>query len=516
MRNALVHLKFPELFFGFVSPVGVETGPTLAAFSQYFRDAGYDVINIKVSDYFQNIKRSLSIDLPLRQDTTDQRISSYINFGNKVRWAFDDNSALAGYTIFRIMKERDRRIKREGNVSYEKRVYLLHQFKRKEEIELLRLVYGRLFFQVSVYSNKESRINYLSHKLAHERQTADQSKTKSIAHDLVAQDENEQENKHGQQVGKIFHDADLVINADQVALDAVEGQVFRFCELLFSANNVSPSKQEYGMFAAKAAALRTLDLSRQVGAAIFHPSGEIITMGSNEVPKAGGGTYWSDGAPFDAREYTLHVDSNDVRKRELLFEIFKATKSSIGFEDFLDLPEVKDSQFMDALEYGRIVHAEMSAISDAARLGLSVHGATLFCTTFPCHMCAKHIVASGITTVIFLEPYPKSLAADLHTDSIEIEGGSRGKYKEYDSVKFVHFFGITPRRYRELFERGSRKNLGKFLGYINNQKKPNLNIIAPFYVDLELRVVRAGTSALDAVRERVAAENAKCKAQVDG
>ena len=41
------------------------------------------------------------------------------------------------------------------------------------------------------------------------------------------------------------------------------------------------------MFAAKAAALRTLDLSRQVGAAIFSADGEIISMGSNEVPKAG-------------------------------------------------------------------------------------------------------------------------------------------------------------------------------------------------------------------------------------
>jgi deoxycytidylate deaminase len=47
---------------------------------------------------------------------------------------------------------------------------------------------------------------------------------------------------------------------------------------------------EYGLFLAKAAALRTLDLSRQVGAAIFSDKGEIIALGANEVPKAGGGT----------------------------------------------------------------------------------------------------------------------------------------------------------------------------------------------------------------------------------
>jgi deoxycytidylate deaminase len=57
---------------------------------------------------------------------------------------------------------------------------------------------------------------------------------------------------------------------------------------------------------------------------------------------------------------------------------------------------------MDALEYGRIIHAEMSAICDAARLGRSIKNAVLFTTTFPCHMCAKHIVAAGITKVVFL------------------------------------------------------------------------------------------------------------------
>jgi deoxycytidylate deaminase len=43
---------------------------------------------------------------------------------------------------------------------------------------------------------------------------------------------------------------------------------------------------------------------------------------------------------------------------------------------------------MDILEFGRVIHAEMSAISDAARLGRATKDATLFCTTFPCHICA--------------------------------------------------------------------------------------------------------------------------------
>ena len=184
------------------------------------------------------------------------------------------------------------------------------------------------------------------------------------------------------------------------------------------------------MFAARAAALRTLDLSRQIGAAVFSPNGEIISMGSNEVPKAGGGTYWCDD-PVDDRDHVRKQDANDQRKREVLTEILEIAglkKENISTSMQINLD---NSQLMNALEYGRIIHAEMSAICDAARLGRSLAGTVLFSTTYPCHMCAKHIVAAGITKVIFLEPYPKSLTAELHGDSVLIEGGDRGKYDSF-------------------------------------------------------------------------------------
>ncbi len=362
-------------------------------------------------------------------------------------------------------------------------------------------MYGRLFYQISVYSKKESRVSYLSKKLAHERNTADQAETRPLALSLVARDENEKYHEHGQRVTKIFHDADFIVNNDLAGRDSVSKQIHRFSELLFSSNSTSPTKQEYAMFVAKAAALRTLDLSRQVGAAIFRSTGEIISMGSNEVPKALGGTYWCDEPPFDSREYTRLQDSNDARKKEILREIYDASDISTPFEEYINLPKISESQFMDALEYGRIVHAEMSAISDAARLGLALKNSTLYCTTFPCHMCAKHIIAAGIEKVMFLEPYPKSLASDLHLDSIQVEGENRGEFEEYNSVKFDHFYGVTPRRYRELFERNSRKKNGKFVEYISDNKRPNVNLIAPFYVELEKQVVREGLKALNDLRD---------------
>ena len=146
---------------------------------------------------------------------------------------------------------------------------------------------------------------------------------------------------------------------------------------------------------------------------------------------------------------------------------------------------------MDAIEYGRVVHAEMSAISDAARLGRSTNDAVLS-TTFPCHMCAKHIVAAGISKVVFLKPYPKSLAFDLHSDSIQVEGTDRGKYEEYPAVVFEHFCGITPRRYSDIFSRGKRKDSnGLFREYTDLPPDPIVQIRVPFYTTLESLVVQA-------------------------
>lgn len=159
-----------------------------------------------------------------------------------------------------------------------------------------------------------------------------------------------------------------------------------------------------------------------------------------------------------------------------------------------------DSSLMDALEYGRIVHAEMSAISDAARLRGSLSESILYTTTFPCHMCAKHIVASGISKVVYLEPYPKSLAARLHADSIDIDRQGRGRYQSYPAVDFSHFYGITPRRYREFFERGKRKRSdGKLEAYIGDRKIPYVDLKSPFYAQLEDTVLESLRSALQRI-----------------
>lgn len=57
------------------------------------------------------------------------------------------------------------------------------------------------------------------------------------------------------------------------------------------------------------------------------------------------------------------------------------------------------------IELSTAEHAEASIIAEAARRGISLEGAALYVTTFPCPMCARLIVHSGIKTCYFLEGY---------------------------------------------------------------------------------------------------------------
>lgn len=63
------------------------------------------------------------------------------------------------------------------------------------------------------------------------------------------------------------------------------------------------------------------------------------------------------------------------------------------------------------------VHAEQNAIIQAAKLGISVEGATLYCTHQPCVICAKMIINSGIARVVFKEGYPDEFSMHLFSEA---------------------------------------------------------------------------------------------------
>ena len=78
-----------------------------------------------------------------------------------------------------------------------------------------------------------------------------------------------------------------------------------------------------------------------------------------------------------------------------------------------------------------------------------------------------------------MEPYPKSKAKELHENEIEIE------QETGDRVSFVPFLGISPFRYRDIFQKGRRKKDGIAVEWYANIPRPMIDVPVPTYVDLE-------------------------------
>jgi len=290
--------------------------------------------------------------------------------------------------------------------------------------------------------------------------------------ELIRIDEYERP-EFGQRFRDTFHLADsfIAVSASELGADKTKQQLNRFLDLLFGSRIITPTRDEYGMYLAHAAALRSASLARQVGASIVNPDGDILGIGSNEVPKFGGGSYWEydpvhpNAADLvDGRDHVRGNDSNDEMQRKLMAEVLQELdpgwtglspqERETKLATACDALKTSGARIMNLTEFGRAVHAEMSALMAAARVGTSIKNSVLYSTTFPCHSCTKHIVDSGIQRVVYVEPYPKSLAADFHSDSISVESleqlNSEVEAKD-KRVKFEPFVGISPRRYDAFF-----------------------------------------------------------------
>jgi len=64
-------------------------------------------------------------------------------------------------------------------------------------------------------------------------------------------------------------------------------------------------------------------------------------------------------------------------------------------------------------ELCRAVHAEQNAIIQAALHGISIEGATLYCTHQPCILCAKMMINARVRKVVYQQTYPDGTALDF-------------------------------------------------------------------------------------------------------
>ncbi len=64
-------------------------------------------------------------------------------------------------------------------------------------------------------------------------------------------------------------------------------------------------------------------------------------------------------------------------------------------------------------ELCRGIHAEQNAIIQAAYHGVSIRGATLYCTNLPCSICAKMIINAGIRAIVYLSGYADTMSEEM-------------------------------------------------------------------------------------------------------
>src|SRR6266487_300563 len=480
----------PELIFGLVGGVGVRLDDLSQHLKQQLDSFGYKVVDIRLSNLLVNFTGWTD----QKEKTEYGRVRHLQEMGNALRRRLEDGAALARAGIAEIRMKRAA-ISGDPDSPIVAHAYVLHQLKHPDEVDLLRQVYGSSFFLVAGHAPRAIRAAKLCERMAgKESQTGKESSFLSKAHELIEIDEKENDD-FGQNTRDAYPKADFFAN---LSLSLGEYEVRRFVDLVFGHPFRTPSREEYAMYQASAASLRSSDDNRQVGAAIvtLTPEGsgdktpDIIAVGVNEVPRRGGGSYWDKDSP-DYRDQAL-LQSGVDRARDLKISALAELIDKIRQKDWLQaklaentpsdldgmlLQDIKRTQFMEIGEFSRPVHAEMAALIDSARRGVAVNGHAMYVTTFPCHNCAKHIIAAGLRKVVYLEPYPKSRANNLYPEEIDLESPD-GKNLE-GKVVFSAFTGIGARQYGRLFsmsERGAKK--GKSLKSWEAGRKS----LSPLYV----------------------------------
>lgn len=476
-----------ELVIGLVCAVGTESGQVVQLLQERLWRAGYHVEIVKIS---KDVIPQL-VDVKDFGSDKFNRYTHLMNKGNECRALESDDQkpddailALGAATVISARRKQLKQLKDFPSTNSQagqsqlqgqleplpRTAFIVDSLKRPEEVEKLRMIYPSGFVLFGIHEEEDRRRKHL---------VDDQGMTNDQAASLFKRDSEESTIEHGQRVNATFHLADFFVRLTN-DLDRLRFDIQRIVELWFGNPFITPSFDEHAMFLAFAAALRSADLSRQVGAVITRDF-EILSTGANECPRAGGGLYWASediettyqhptfgvGCARDitnGRDYMRDGDSNRAEQLRIIDQIIEEVQEEdTNFNGELLRKVLKKSGIRDLTEFGRVVHAEMEALMSCTRNGISTLNATLYCTTFPCHNCAKHIVAAGIKRVVFVEPYPKSKALSLHNDSITVSGAS---FPETAKVSFEPFVGVGPRRFFELFS----MNLGSSYPLIRKEK----------------------------------------------
>lgn len=465
-----------ELIIGLAAGVGVDLDAVIGCLNNDFNSFGYKSFTINVTDTFKEPH------LDLKEMHYLQRILVKMNICSMYRLENELQDYVARMAIQEI-----RNIRKEYRNKYNKRVFILNQLKTPEEVMLLKEIYARNFMMISIYSDEVSRVKNIKNKVNTESRGISNSVvpytelfnksmrshvsneyhelTNKIKNDfdegvryIVTKDQEEKlqvfdKNKvdYGQNLQNTFHLADYFVNMENFKMrEGYQDQILRFVELLFRKNPFQePNSDEYYMFMAQAASYRSTDKSRQVGCVLVNDKNEMISSGYNDVCKAGGGHYTSE-SEYDYRDFKVGENYNTNKISEITSKITDIVNQFYNNENKQSDKQVAMTLAVNkvlkqfTIDYMRATHAEMSAILDAARRGVAVKDAIAYVNTFPCHNCAKHLIAAGIKKIIFLHPYPKSSTFDMFSYELDADNT--------EHLIVQSFQGVSPEKYIYLFQ----------------------------------------------------------------
>lgn len=497
-----------ELVIALVAPAETNLDWVAAELSNHLREQDYDVLTIRLSEFLPEINitsangETVSVTPNPATVPRDVYLESYMTAGTELRHMVErslkarvkdgeplsheaggalaylaaelistirernDFDTLVGKSLREVLKRvKDEPLARTSveEKGVQRRAYILRSLKHPEEVYVLRNIYDSGAFVVGVHSQRSFRKKKLADAIAapvgHNENTPEYADYADRAERLLVKDEAEPD-KLGQRVRDSFHLSDLFIDlADETAepLAAASSGLKRFVELIMGNCLHTPTVDEHLMFIAHAVAVRSGAAGRQVGAVIGTPDGELISSGANDAPRAGGGQYWPDNH-YDFRDVKTPEDTSDVQRRKIIGEIIEVIageEASKSINPDTVLEQLGKKRFASVIEFSRTVHAEMEAILSAARRGTPIQETQLYTTTFPCHECARLIIGAGITRVVYIEPYPKSLAGELFVHEIALDDDAATRPCEHcqrmHKIRFEPFSGVGPHRYMELF-----------------------------------------------------------------
>lgn len=453
-----------EVVFAVVGYAGSGTSFVAHRLKAYLEKCDYHPFEIKARTVLDEYATASGIEIPSTSLFPIERTTQYQGIGDALRETSGEYGSVAAYMIRKI-----NRIRGESR-DYSKNVYILDSLKHPHEVDLLRHVYGNGFCLIGVGCRPDIRTVRLQIKF-----NIDDSGSLDLV-TFVDRDAEDSENRCGQQVNDTFHRSDYFVdntpsreNEEQFTLP---DELKRLFDIVFTGKIHRPRSDERGMYHAHAAAMRSSCLSRQVGASIMDQKGGLVSVGANEVPKFGGGSYDESSANDDRCFRIRKKCSNTVEQAIIIRQIFNQLKGAELLSDAVTenmLGEaLKPTRVRALIEFSRSVHAEMDALLGLVRSGTKLPDeSVLFSTTYPCHNCARHIVAAGVRKVVYLEPYAKSMAISLHDDSI---ADNKSEKESHGKVRFIPYQGVSPRLYKAVYlKTGDLKD--KKIGNILQEEK---------------------------------------------